>query len=369
MSSDWTIRKLGDICEILDSKRKPVTKSDRVAGDIPYYGASGVQDHVADYLFDEPLVLLGEDGAKWHSGDVSAFMISGKSWVNNHAHVLRPMRELVLDEWLTHFLVSSDLSDFITGVTVPKLNQAKMREIEIPLPPLDEQKRIVAKLDQALGYVDEVITDTQSSLNEIDSLWRSALLSHYGHGSTDTADVIGTSVWKAVRFADVIDVYQPTTIATKHLNPNGAHLVYGANGVIGRFDEFNHEQSELLMTCRGATCGALNFSEPFSWINGNAMVVRPSCDELELRFIYYALLGGIDLNDAITGTAQPQITRSSLADLKFSYPSSVEQKRIVQEIDLLTVELDDLKQMKTAVMEEVTNLRSSILAAAFAGDL
>ena len=142
----WVEKRLGEVCEILDSKRKPITKKDRVAGPIPYYGATSVQDHVRDYIFDEPLVLLGEDGAKWGAGDKSAYMIEGKSWVNNHAHVLRPMPSL-LRPWLTYYLVASDLSEFISGTTVPKLNQERMRLIPIPMPPVSEQQLVVKQLD------------------------------------------------------------------------------------------------------------------------------------------------------------------------------------------------------------------------------
>jgi len=80
---------LGSLCEVLDRLRKPITKSARTPGEYPYYGATGIVDYVDGYLFDEPLVLLGEDGAKWGPGEKSAFAASGRYWVNNHAHVLR----------------------------------------------------------------------------------------------------------------------------------------------------------------------------------------------------------------------------------------------------------------------------------------
>jgi type I restriction enzyme S subunit len=98
-------------------------------------------------VFDEPLVLLGEDGAKWAAGEKSAFPINGKTWVHNHAHVLRPVRDLLLDGYLTAYLNQIDLSQFITGVTVPKLNQERMRNIPIPLAPLETQQTIVAEIE------------------------------------------------------------------------------------------------------------------------------------------------------------------------------------------------------------------------------
>ena len=140
--------RLGDVCEVLDSKRKPIAKKNREPGSIPYYGATGIVDYVKDYIFDERLVLLGEDGAKWGSGDNSAFIIEGKSWVNNHAHVIRVCSDLSAD-YLVAYLNFADLSPSITGVTVPKLNQQRMCDIVIPLPPLSAQCAIIAKLDAA----------------------------------------------------------------------------------------------------------------------------------------------------------------------------------------------------------------------------
>lgn len=140
--------RLGDVCEVLDSKRKPIAKKNREPGSIPYYGATGIVDYVKDYIFDERLVLLGEDGAKWGSGDNSAFIIEGKSWVNNHAHVIRVCSDLSAD-YLVAYLNFADLSPSITGVTVPKLNQQRMCDIAIPLPSLSAQCAIIAKLDAA----------------------------------------------------------------------------------------------------------------------------------------------------------------------------------------------------------------------------
>ena len=145
----WPMVELGETVEILDSLRRPITKHERRPGPYPYYGATGVVDYVDNYLFDEPLVLVGEDGAKWGSGEQSAYAVEGKVWVNNHAHVLRPKRERLLDRFLIEIINSLDLTLYITGVTVPKLNQAKLKSIQIPLPPLEVQREIVAEIE---GY-------------------------------------------------------------------------------------------------------------------------------------------------------------------------------------------------------------------------
>ena len=89
MKEGWEYKKIGELCEILDSQRRPVTKRDRKEGIYPYYGASGIQDFVDSYIFDGRYLLVGEDGAKWGSLDKSAYIVEGKCWVNNHAHVLK----------------------------------------------------------------------------------------------------------------------------------------------------------------------------------------------------------------------------------------------------------------------------------------
>ncbi|MDA9944794.1 restriction endonuclease subunit S [Paracoccaceae bacterium] len=175
MKPGWEVKTLGELCEILDRLRKPITKRNRVSGPYPYYGATGVLDHVEGYLFDEMLVLLGEDGAKWEPGANSAFSIEGKTWVNNHAHVMRPNREILDDNWLIYYLNFSDLMPYVSGMTVPKLNQGSLREIPIPLPPLDEQKRIVSILDEAFEGLDRARENAEANLKSARELFESGL--------------------------------------------------------------------------------------------------------------------------------------------------------------------------------------------------
>ena len=175
MKKGWEYKTIRECCEILDSRRKPITKSKREPGDIPYYGATGLLDYVKDYIFDETLVLLGEDGAKWGPGESSAYQIYGKTWVNNHAHVLKPKSDIIDNYWLIYYLNYSDLNSFITGVTVPKLNQEKMTSISIPTPPLSEQKEIVEYLDSSFAKIDKLKENAAKNLEEAKALFQSAL--------------------------------------------------------------------------------------------------------------------------------------------------------------------------------------------------
>lgn len=171
----WEEKTLGDCCEILDAKRKPIKKEKREKGSIPYYGATGLLDYVKDYIFDETLVLLGEDGAKWGAGETSAYEISGKSWINNHAHVLRPNKDVIINAWLIYYLNYSNLMPYIKGVTVPKLNQQRMSIINIPIPSLSEQQHIASYLDSLKSKVDQLQSNLSLTLSECAALKQSIL--------------------------------------------------------------------------------------------------------------------------------------------------------------------------------------------------
>ena len=180
MKQGWAIKKLGEVCEILDHLRVPITKKDRREGVYPYYGASGIQDYVDSYIFDGRYLLVGEDGAKWGANDKSAYIIEGKSWVNNHAHILK-INDGISDRLVEYYLVSKDLQEYITGAVVPKLTQQALRNIPIPIPPREEQERIVAELDCLSG----VIEKKREQLRELDALAQSIFYQMFGDPITN----------------------------------------------------------------------------------------------------------------------------------------------------------------------------------------
>jgi type I restriction enzyme S subunit len=167
--------------------------------------------------------------------------------------------------------------------------------------------------------------------------------------------------WREAALGDVCELYQPKTISSADLVDGGDYPVYGANGVIGRFDKFNHAEPQLLVTCRGATCGAVNVSQPNSWINGNAMVVKPRDASIELNYLVHMFKGGVDLSAVITGAAQPQITRQSLAPLKIRFPDRTEQLRIAAILD----QADALRAKRSEALAQLLSLTQSIFIEMF----
>jgi len=148
-------KELGDVVNILDSQRKPVTKSDRVNGIYPYYGANGIQDYVDNYIFDGTFLLMGEDGSVINEDNSPVITWAvGKIWVNNHAHVMS-QKEGGLLRYLYYYLQIIDVFSIVRGVP-PKINQKSLREILVPVPPLPIQQEIVAILDRFEALVSDL---------------------------------------------------------------------------------------------------------------------------------------------------------------------------------------------------------------------
>ena len=158
---EWKTKPLDQIAENLNSQRVPITKKDRIKGSIPYYGASGVIDYVKDYIFDDELLCISEDGANLVARTYPiAFSIKGKAWVNNHAHVLRfenACTQVIVESYLN----SISLEDYLTGMAQPKLNRAKLNVIPIPLPDLNEQQKVA----DLLLSIDELIRPQIQKVN------------------------------------------------------------------------------------------------------------------------------------------------------------------------------------------------------------
>lgn len=165
-----------------------------------------------------------------------------------------------------------------------------------------------------------------------------------------TMTMINKEGWEIKKLGEVCEIYQPRTLSSDKLSKEGNYPVYGANGVIGFFSEYNHEEPEVLLTCRGATCGTINVSQPFSWINGNAMVIHRKSEELSFDFLRYLMLS-LDYSFIITGAAQPQITRQKLAPTLISFPKIEIQQRIVDELDEINAIISAKKQQLSKLDE------------------
>ena len=380
MRKGWEIKKLGEVCENLDSQRKPITQRNRIAGDIPYYGATGIVDYVKDYIFNEKLILLGEDGAKWNSGDECAFIISGKTWVNNHAHVLRPNRILVLDEWIVYNINFQNLSPYISGMTVPKLNQGKMNEISIPLPPLPEQKRIVAILDEAFAAIDKAKANAEKNLQNAKELFETYLENVFTNPGEN---------WEEKKLSEVAITFGRGK--SKH-RPRNDEKLYGgkypfiqtgdvrnSNKYITSFSQTYNDiglaQSKLwprrticiTIAANIAETGILDFDSCFPDSMIGLVVDTKKADS---DYTYYALqFLKTELQLQGKGSAQDNINMGTFENQLFPFPSLKRQKKIVEVLDLIQIKTKKLETIYQQKLNELEELKKSILQKAFNGEL
>jgi len=165
---EWEVMELGKTVDIYDNLRIPLNNEDRkeMKGKYPYCGANGVIDYINKYIFDGEYVLVAEDGGYFKRLENSAYLMKGKFWVNNHAHIISAKNNIALNKYILYNLIFWDLSIYINGTTREKLNQNKLRLIKIFLPPLSEQKRIASVLSE----IDETIEKEQKYKEKLEKI-------------------------------------------------------------------------------------------------------------------------------------------------------------------------------------------------------
>lgn len=176
----WKTAQLGDVIELFDSQRVPLNSRQRQErqGQYPYYGAQGIIDHIDGYIFDGRYILVAEDGENLNSKKLPlALFATGKFWVNNHAHILRGKPDVADDTFLLACLNNADIKPFVTGAAQPKLSQANLRQIEIPLPPLPVQRRIAG----ILSAYDELMENSQQRIRILEAMARALYREWFVH--------------------------------------------------------------------------------------------------------------------------------------------------------------------------------------------
>lgn len=306
-TSHWPMAKLGEVVRARSGNGKVIKgtlSTEPNDGLFPAYSATGQDVFSPEYDLDENGIVVSAVGARCGK----CFLATGKWQAIANTHVIIADETKTLTEYL--FLFLNDESFWVKGGSAqPFVKVNASLEIEIPLPPLEVQREIVAEVEGYQRVIDGA---------------RAVLDNYRPHIPVDPE-------WQMVELGDVCDLYQPKTITSSDLKADGEFVVYGANGIIGRYDQFNHEHPEVLITCRGATCGTINMSQPKSWVTGNAMVATPKDDRIDKAFLH-ALLLGSDLSSTISGSAQPQITRQGLSPFSIPLPPVEVQQAIAAEI-------------------------------------
>lgn len=386
MKAEWQVKTLNQIAINLDYRRRPITKGDRLSGEYPYYGASGVVDHVAEYIFDEETLLVSEDGANLLARSTPvAFPAIGKYWVNNHAHVLK-FDNPATQRFVELYLESIPLDEYITGAAQPKLNQAALNSILIPVPPLPEQQRIVTLLDEVFDGIATAKANAEKNLQNARAIFESHLQSVFaqrGDGWVQTS--IGSEIDLLVGFAFKSEFYSDLG--------NDVRLLRGDNIVQGslRWEDVkrwpaNDVESYARYRLRE---GDIVLAMDRPWVKAGLkratistddlpclLVQRTAClrnrGNLDNRYLKH-LISSASFTAHIlgvqTGSGVPHISGQQIKDFEFSRPSVSAQRIIADRLDSLSEETQRLESIYQQKLTALDELKKSLLHRAFNGDL
>ena len=279
---EWEVKRLGLVCNFLDNQRVPIKDVDRLGmhGPYPYYGASGIIDYVNDYIFDDELILLGEDGANIINRSTPlAFMVEGKIWVNNHAHVLRPI-EPNNRFYICSYLESISYDKYNTGTAQPKLNREVCEKILIPVPPMEEQRKIA----EILGVWDEAI-EKQSRLIEKLELRKRALMQRLLTGRTRLPGF--TTPWQKAAYSEVLKEVKRTMTWNDDEEYDLISVKRRSGGLFHR--ERLYGRDIKTKNLRPAKCGDFLISK-MQIVHGASGLVTEEFDGMKISGSYIALV-------------------------------------------------------------------------------
>ena len=364
---DWEVKRLGEVCNFLDSQRVPIKDGDRVKmqGKYPYYGASGIIDYVNDYLFDDDLILLGEDGANILTRSTPlAFLVSGKVWVNNHAHVLKTSTNHNR-YYICNYLESLSYDKYNTGTAQPKLNREICENIPILLPNIYEQNKIA----DILQLWDTAIAK-QTALIEQLTLRKRGLMQQLLTGKKRLKGFEGG--WKRIKAGEIFK-----SISVKG---NGLEVLLSAtqeHGVIPR-DQLEGrvtmptgdtnsfklvEVGDFVISLRSFQ-GGLEYSEHRGIVSPAYTVLKPIVEIDKFFYRYYfksaEFIGHLAI--AVIGIRDgKQISYEDFCFVKIPYPNIKEQKAISSVLLQADKEIEIHKQKLAAMQEQKRGLMQVLL--------
>lgn len=388
----WVYLTVG-FCECKDAFRKPINASDRAKreGNVPYYGATGQVGWIDDYLTDDQLVLVGEDGAPFlDTVKDKAYMVDGKAWVNNHAHILKSYYGEVGNKYIMNYLNSFDYKGYVNGTTRLKLTQASMNTIPVPLPSLYEQQRIVEQIESLFAKLDEAKEKVQYVRNCCDDNFAAAVHEALSGNLTEEwrkQNGISKNNWKTEKLGNLGCLERGRS---KHRPRNDSRLFGGSypfiqTGDVAEADvyierhkqtlsEFGLLQSKIFP--KGTLCItiAANIGDvailSYDCCFPDSVVGFTPYEDVESKYIYYMmseLQKGIEAN--APATAQKNINLKILNDIDITIPPVIEQRRIIEILDDLYDKNKQVKEKTEQIVDEIDIMKKSILAKAFRGEL
>ena len=342
----WKEYCLEDCVIFLDNERKPLKESDRAdkKGKYPYYGASGIIDYIDDYIFDDELILMGEDGANIITRSSRlVFLAKGKFWVNNHAHVFKAKQNFD-SYFLAESLERINYEKYNTGTAQPKLNQEVCAKIKFKLPNIDEQKRISIFLQ----HIDKKIELLEKKL----VLCRKTIDSNLRKIYSDLEE------YDEIKLKDIVKSYASNLSINKLEKNIGEYPLYGAEGIIKYVDFYEMKSPYISIIKDGAGVGRLNLCNEFSSALGTLQCLIPN-EDININFLYF-YLKTLNFNKYIVGSTIPHIYFKDYSKERIKVPSLRRQQDIgnyfslcEKKNNLIKEEIEVLNKFKQGLLQKM----------------
>ena len=344
----------------------------------PYYGATGQVGWIDSFLTDGEYILLGEDGAPFLNPYAEkAYIIYGKTWVNNHAHILRSKTN---NEFLCYYLNYFNYKNYVSGTTRLKLTQAQMRKIPIPNIPSDEQSRIVASIEELFSELDKAVDTLKTTKEQLEVYRQTILVDAFRAATNSTYLKVGcvcakivdcphsTPKWEksgklCLRTTNFkrgyLDLQSPNYVSEETFNDRNRRIIPQPGDVL-----YSREGSVLGIACTIP-------SNVYPCLGQRMMLLR-SGEKLNNRYLMHYLNSPMVTNHVIAtkgGTGSPHINVGDIKEFKIPIPSIEEQSNIVRQIEEQLSSCDNVEKTVDAILAQADAMRQSILKQAFEGTL
>jgi type I restriction enzyme, S subunit len=362
---NWTRVTVGGVVEFYDYRRVPLSSRERSQrhGKYPYYGASGIIDYIDDYIFDGRYLLIAEDGENLNSRKTPiAFFASGKFWVNNHAHIVRCNQGKADDYFLKSWFDQANISGYITGAAQPKLSQANLKRIQLPLPPLSTQRKIAA----ILSAYDDLIENNSRRIKILEEM-ASAIYREWfinfrfpGYEKVKTVDSHLGPIpdgWKLRKVGDIIELAYGKALKASD-REDGTFPVFGSSGVVGHHSKSLVEGPGIIVGRKG-NVGTVFWSDESFYPIDTVYFVRTAVS------LYYAFFNLQQQNFLSGDAAVPGLNRNYAYSLPFLLPSP----SVLGTFDEFCVPVfEELRNLRTR-NENLRHTRDLLLTKLISGEL
>lgn len=373
-SLSFPVVGLRHIVDCLDGQRIPVEAQYRLPGPIPYWGAGTIQDYVDKFIFNEPLILLGEDGAPFDDATRNvAHYSEGKIWVNNHMHVLRP-REGVNARFLTYALNCVSYSEYLSGAIIPKLTQSQMMGIQVPFPRLEIQNAIATYLDEETAKIDHLIAKQRELMDLLrlrnEAKWHAAFTGFTPVKTRPLKRLLVKLRRPVLEGSGVVTAFRDGEVTLRsNRREEGFTFSETETGYQGV------ATGDLVFHGLDGFAGAVGISDSDGQSTPVYHVCRLRDDEDNLRFVAYLLryLG----HSGFLATQAPSVRQRAVdfrnwrtfGQIPLSLPDPEEQERIVTELDENAVEFLNTKTTIEKAIQLLQERRSALITAAVTGQI